>query len=97
MKVYLDSCCYNRPYDDQNYLSISLETQAKLLIQLLIKEKRLDLASSFILDYENSCNPYSDRKIAVKNFLDTNVSQPDIADKPQVQVKRMLDGCLTAR
>ena len=54
--------------------SISLETQAKLLIQLLIKEKRLDLASSFILDYENSCNPYSDRKIAVKNFLDTNVS-----------------------
>ena len=50
--------------------SISLETQAKLLI----KEKRLDLASSFILDYENSCNPYSDRKIAVKNFLDTNVS-----------------------
>ena len=74
MKIYLDSCCYNRPYDDQNYLSISLETQAKLLIQLLIKEKRLDLASSFILDYENSCNPYSDRKIAVKNFLDTNVS-----------------------
>ena len=54
--------------------SISLETQAKLPIQLLIKEKRLDLASSFILDYENSCNPYSDRKIAVKNFLDTNVS-----------------------
>jgi hypothetical protein len=74
MKIYLDNCCYNRPYDDQNYLSISLETQAKLLIQLLIKEKRLDLASSFILDYENSCNPYSDRKIAVKNFLDTNVS-----------------------
>ena len=26
------------------------------------------------MDYENSCNPYSDRKIAVKNFLDTNVS-----------------------
>lgn len=74
MKVYLDSCCYNRPYDDQNYLPISLETQAKLLVQLLIKEKRLELASSFILDYENSCNPYMDRKIAIKNFLDDNVS-----------------------
>lgn len=74
MKVYLDNCCYNRPYDDQNYLSISLETQAKLLIQLLIEEKRLELASSFILDYENSCNPYRDRRIAVKNFLDGNVS-----------------------
>ena len=43
MKVYLDNCCYNRPYDNQNYLSISLETQAKLLVQLLIKEKRLEL------------------------------------------------------
>ncbi len=59
MKVYLDSFCYNRAYDDQNYLPISFETQAKLLIQLLIKEKRIELASSFILDYENSCNPYN--------------------------------------
>ena len=57
MKIYLDSCCYNRPYDDRNYLSISLETQAKLLIQLLIKEKRLDLASSFILDYAKFLQP----------------------------------------
>ena len=40
---------------------------------MLIKEKRLELASSFILDYENSCNPYTDRKTAVKNFLDDNV------------------------
>ena len=30
LKVYLDNCCYNRPYDDQSQLRISLETQAKL-------------------------------------------------------------------
>lgn len=74
MKIYLDNCCYNRPYDDQNYLSISLEAQAKLLIQSLIKAKKLELASSFILDYENSCNPYADRKNAVNEFLNKNVS-----------------------
>ncbi len=74
MKVYLDNCCYNRPYDDQNYLPIALEAQAKLYIQSLIKEKKLELASSFILDYENSCNPYSDRKNAVVQFLNDNVS-----------------------
>ena len=83
MKVYLDNCCYNRPYDDQNYLSISLETQAKLLIQLFITEKRLELASSFILDYENSCNPYMDRKIAIKNFLDEHVSDYVGSDKSE--------------
>ena len=28
MRIYLDNCCYNRPYDDQSYLNVSLETQA---------------------------------------------------------------------
>lgn len=83
MKIYLDNCCYNRPYDDQSYLSISLETQAKLLVQSLVKEKHLELASSFILDYENSCNPYMDRKTAVKNFLDANVSDYISSEKSE--------------
>ena len=29
-RVYLDNCCYNRPYDDQSQVRISLESQAKL-------------------------------------------------------------------
>ena len=74
MKIYLDNCCYNRPYDDQDNLPVSLETQAKLYIQSLIKHKRLVLASSFVLDYENSCNPYFDRKITISEFLRDNVS-----------------------
>ena len=35
-KVYLDNCCYNRPYDDQSHLLIELETKAKLRIQEMI-------------------------------------------------------------
>ena len=30
MRVYLDNCCYNRPFDDQNQLKVRLETIAKL-------------------------------------------------------------------
>lgn len=30
MRIYLDNCSYNRPYDDQSQLRISLESQAKL-------------------------------------------------------------------
>jgi hypothetical protein len=33
MLIYLDNCCFNRPYDDQSYSIIFLETQAKLGIQ----------------------------------------------------------------
>ncbi len=32
LKIYLDNCCYNRPYDDQSQLKVSLEAQAKLEI-----------------------------------------------------------------
>ena len=55
--VYLDNCCFNRPFDDQNHLSIYLETQAKLAIQKLVKDQEVTLFWSFILDYENQANP----------------------------------------
>ncbi len=57
ISVYLDNCCFNRPYDDQGHLSIYLETQAKLAIQELIKDKEVSLFWSFMLDYENQANP----------------------------------------
>ena len=32
MRIYLDNCCYNRPFDEQTQLRIRLETEAKLPI-----------------------------------------------------------------
>ena len=29
MRIYLDNCCYNRPYDDQSKIRIRLETKMK--------------------------------------------------------------------
>jgi predicted nucleic acid-binding protein len=57
IRVYLDNCCFNRPYDDQNYRNIYLETQAKLQIQDSIKNKQINLIWSTIIDFENSVNP----------------------------------------
>ena len=36
MRVYLDNCCYNRPFDEQVQLKVRLETVAKLAVQLLM-------------------------------------------------------------
>lgn len=66
MKIYLDNCCYNRPFDDQTQLKIHLETQAKLYIQSKIKEGEYRLVWSYILDYENSKNPYAEKRLAIK-------------------------------
>ena len=70
MKIYLDNCCYNRPYDDQSQLKISLETQAKLYIQDGIKDGVYELVTSFILRYENSANPYNIRRSSIESFID---------------------------
>ena len=57
MRIYLDNCCYNRPFDEQTQMRIFLETQAKLHIQEQIKNKKIELAVSFISRYENFENP----------------------------------------
>ena len=65
MKIYLDNCCYNRPFDDQTQMKIHLETQAKLYIQSKIKDGSYELVWSYILDYENGKNPYEEKRLAI--------------------------------
>lgn len=43
LRVYLDMCCFNRPYDDQSQLKVAMETQCKLHIQNLIIERKLEI------------------------------------------------------
>jgi len=69
MKIYLDNCCYNRPYDDQKQMRINLETQAKLYIQQLIIQKKLRFVCSFILRYENSVNPNISNRDSISQFF----------------------------
>ena len=68
-KIYLDMCCFNRPYDDQTQLRVELETKAKLHIQQQIVEDKYILVSSVVLEFENSKNPYSIRKLVITDFL----------------------------
>jgi len=66
--IYLDTCSYNRPFDDQTQLRISLETQAKLFIQSLIKNNELDLIYSYVCFYENYINPFENKKLSIFEF-----------------------------
>ena len=74
MRIYLDSCCYNRPYDDQTQIRINLETQAKLYIQDLIRKHEVDLVTSYILEYENTRNRREMQREAIRRFIDDNGS-----------------------
>ena len=84
MKIYLDNCCFNRPYDDQKQIRISLETQAKLYIQDLVKNKKLNLVTSYVLWYENSQNPYETKRMAISEFLRKNSAEYIDIDKMDI-------------
>ena len=81
MKIYLDNCCFNRPYDDQTQIRISLETQAKLYVQDLVKNKKVDLVTSYVLWYENSQNPYETKRTAISAFMQRNSAEYIDIDK----------------
>lgn len=68
MRVYLDNCCFNRPFDHQSSLIIQLETHAKLHIQELIVQGKLLLCWSFVLDYENGANPFTEIRNRVNEW-----------------------------
>lgn len=64
-RVYLDNCCFNRPFDDPSDLMVRLEAEAKTHVQQKIRDGDIELAWSFILEHENADNPHENRKRAI--------------------------------
>ena len=67
-KIYMDMCCFNRPYDDQQQTRIHLESLSKLHLQQMITTGELDFVWSYVLEYENSKNPFQLRKETIRKF-----------------------------
>jgi len=76
----LDNCCFNRPYDDQGQIKIRIESEAKLFIQSKVLDGEIELAWSYILDFENSANPFPERRWSIsqwKTIAVVNVVESD--------------------
>lgn len=82
MKIYLDNCCFNRPFDDQSQIRIRIEAEAKLKIQEEVRSGKIQLIWSYILDYENSRNPYIERKVRINSWKKYAVQ--DVEENPEV-------------
>lgn len=91
LKIYLDNCCFNRPYDDQSQLKIYLESQAKLQIQKEILQGKHELVWSFILEYENEQNPFDIRKMAIKDWKEVAVQSVILNEIIMAYAKGLLE------
>lgn len=68
MKIYFDMNIYNRIFDDQTQIRIRFESMAIDILFELIEKGQYRLVWSFILSYENSRNPYFERKTYIKSI-----------------------------
>lgn len=69
MKVYLDLCVYNRPFDDQTQPRVMIESLAVVTLMALINGKQLESINSFALEYENRKNPRPASKSFIEHLL----------------------------
>lgn len=69
LRIYLDACCLNRPFDDQTQPRIGLETQAILTILRQCQSGQWKLITSTALDAELDQTPDLERLKNVKAIL----------------------------
>jgi predicted nucleic acid-binding protein len=70
MRIYLDNCVLNRPFDDQTQERIYLETQSFLILLKYIEEERMELVRSVANIYESDKITDFERKEKIKTYLE---------------------------
>lgn len=65
IKIYLDVCCLNRPFDDQSQDRIHLEAEAIMLILKHCERKQWQWIKSTVVDYEINLTPDNQRRVRV--------------------------------
>jgi len=68
VRIYLDNCCFNRPFDDPRQTRVRLEAEAKLCLQEHIRGGALEFVWSYMLDFENAANPFEERRTTISGW-----------------------------
>ena len=77
LKIYLDACCLNRPFDNQKQIRVRLESEAITLILSNFENGKWIWISSEVIQQEIEKNPNMSRRnkvMALTNYADITVS-----------------------
>ena len=97
MRVYLDNCCYTRPFDDQNQLAVRLETEAKLAIQFQMRTGLVEYVWSDELVKEANDCPFLKRREKILPWgLNASVFVEITQEIEAMATRIMLSGIKTA-
>ena len=95
MRIYLDNCCYNRPFDDQSQLKVLLESLAKLSIQQKMRNGELEYVWSTVLDFEIGKSRFIDRTMQILPWASGAVMKVFVNDSIRTRAKDFETATLT--
>ena len=91
MKVYLDSCVYNRPFDNQNDERVFIEARAFYIILKWIEEGIVSSINSDALEYENRLTFDPERRVRVKTYLGIAKEYVDSSDSSIKRAREIIN------
>ncbi len=81
MKIYLDACCLNRPFDDQSQSRIRLESEAILIIMNRMHSKEWKWIGSEVLVIELENTPDFEKRCYLRELaagIHTNITLTEV-------------------
>jgi predicted nucleic acid-binding protein len=76
--LYLDNSLLNRPFDNPSIMMNKLEGEILLLIIQLAEKGNIQFVHSAVIAYENSVNPFPERKAFVEEVMKLAASYQNI-------------------
>ena len=70
MKLYLDNSFLNRPFDDFSIKQNQVEAEVLEWIIEWVKEGKVQLVNSEMIQHENSLNPFPERKEYIESIIE---------------------------
>lgn len=92
MRIYLDLCCLNRPFDDQSQARIALESHAVVLILEKIDRGAHALCNSAALVIENSLSPRTQVRLEIERLLERAgiwIAHDKAADERAAELRKL--------
>ncbi len=89
--VYLDICCLKRPFDDQRFARVQLETAAVAALVEQAEGGAIRLVRSPAHTFENDRNPREDRCLATALWLDGAHVDVALTEQAASRARRLVD------
>jgi predicted nucleic acid-binding protein len=90
MKIYLDACCLNRPFDDQRQARVRLEAEAISLILQKLHQREWEWIGSDVLVYELGQTEDVERKERLLLLAGQSHQVVEITEKILTQAEKLV-------